>query len=187
MGDSYYDTATESSLIQASPAFPASLSGYKTWTIDPALSITNNTLPSQRVHYYRVQVPETFTASNLVTFFATGGTTVTAGYMGIYDSSLAKIAETVSQTTAWESSGTKSVAITPTEITGGPGVFIYLAIVAVASTGPTMLRQGGGTAALVNTGLTSSNFRVATQDSQATLPSTATLTSNGSLGWMGIT
>lgn len=183
---SYYDSATDSSITQSGPAFPPSLGGYKAWTIDPALVSTAMVLPTQRVHYYRVPISETFTATTLTAFFSVNGTTVSAGYLGIYDSSLNKVVETASQTTAWETNGTKAVAITPTVITGGPGAYIYLAMLAVAATGPTALRQGGGTAALVNTGLTNANYRVAIQDGQNTLPSSATFTSNGSLAWMGI-
>lgn len=100
----------------------------------------------------KVFVPETITASNVVTYVTTAGSGVTSAYMGVYDSSGALLGQTAQQSTAFNSTGTKSIALaSPVTITGGPGVYVYVAFCCTAATtAPTLTRPSGTTFQNVN-------------------------------------
>ena len=120
--------------------------------------------------------------NNLSILITTQATTMSIGKLGLYDLSGNLLASTASQTTAWESTGVKTAALTAAYTIPSTGAY-YGAVFAKASTLPTMLRNlaGSGSAGLA----VGSGARViALQATQTDLPSTATFAASALGFWI---
>lgn len=143
----------------------STLSATGTWT-------------SGTIYAARVAARQAKTISNLTVNITTAASGLTAGLLGIYDTSGNQKAITSDQSTAWASTGSKTAALT-SSFTVTKGAYYYLMGIAVGATGPTMMRTGtgSGSPSFFNLGSGASTFRWGTLASQSTLPGTVTLSS----------
>ena len=112
-------------------------------TCDPATATANLTLSAGFVWFNKIWLPETISVTTLQIGLQVAGSSLTAGqnFGGIYDAAGNLIAKTADQATAWQSGGFKSMALTAESgfsltLPGGPGVWIYGALLANGSTAP---------------------------------------------------
>lgn len=152
--------------------------GYILGSVPLETLTTTGTWASGTIYAARVVARQTKTISNLSVNITTGASGLTAGLLGIYDSSGNQRAVTADQSSAWTSTGSKTIALT-SSYTVTEGQYYYLTGIAVGTTGPTMMRTGTGSGSptFFNIGSTSSTFRWGTLAAQSTLPSTLTLSS----------
>jgi len=111
-----------------------------------AMPSTSEKPVSEKLHLAKIMVPNTTTISKVFADVATVvGVSLTAGYAAIYDSAGNRLAQTAPQKAAWETEGSKEMALeAPVLVQGGPGVFIYVALLAVGTTTPAFASAGYG-------------------------------------------
>jgi hypothetical protein len=156
----------------------------------------------------RIWVPRTITVANIEMYLKTVGVTLTSNqnFAGLYSSSGTLIAKTADQSANWVAGsapagvGLKTMALTAESgqsltLTGGPGAFVYGAVLTNGSTQPTfsaLVATSTDNNAMANLHLDStSGFRGAfkTTGTQTSLPAPlGTLTSTGwGVLWFGLT
>lgn len=128
--------------------------GYYAWTCDPeaGLAGANNVAPgSNSIVAVRIKVPETFTLTTVDYVQGTAGSSLTTGqnFIGVYrgNSPFTQIAVSADITTTFNTgTGIKSVPMVDQTqvIQGGPGVFVYVAIVSNGTTPPKLYNAGIG-------------------------------------------
>jgi hypothetical protein len=109
---------------------------------------------------------------------AGSGLTATENYVGIYSSSGTLLASTGDQSTVWTSTGVKTMDITgkPVSIAGGPGTFVWIAVL-TNGTGPPQFQSSGAGVGALNAGLATASARAGTiLATQTSLPSSITPT-----------
>lgn len=119
--------------------------GFTLWTheitINQSLASIQASLAPRLVRAY---VPETVTITTMYTITgSTAGATLVAGSnrMGVYDSAGTLLRQT-NDITAWPASSLVSGTLTSSlQITGGPDVWVWFAIMTSATTRPTLYRQ----------------------------------------------
>jgi len=160
--------------------------GWLTWTYDLIVLTGAFALNPGELYLLKVPVPTTMTVSNVVLLFGTSGSALTSGqnFAGLYDTSGTRLAVSADQTTAFGTAGTGPLTIamtTPITVAGGPGVYLYAAVLgngSNAATMPTMYRfSSSSDTRIVNAGLTVATSRVMAFASQTSLPSSLTLSS----------
>lgn len=125
----------------------------------------------------RTSVPRTI--SSVLIYIATAGAGLTAGqcFAGLYKADGTLIATTADQATAWQSTGTKTMALTAVSgqsLTLLPPGNYYIALLAVGTTMPTLIRSSGQPA--LNVGLAAGAYRYCTYGSALTaLPTALTM------------
>ena len=150
------------------------------WSYDPVLQ-TGSSIPSAGVlTLIKVPVYRACAVTSILLEVATAGSGLTSGenWAGLYTASGDLIGKTADQSSAWESFGLHTAALT-----GGPYYlsqgWAYVVILANGTTGPAFGRatvQGSGA---VNAGLTVAAARYAVNSSaQTALPSSITMSSN---------
>lgn len=153
--------------------FDARAYGFLAWSYPLWLTSSAGQTPfANQLNMVKVWVPRTITVNNVSARVLTAGATLTAGanFATIYDSSGNKIGETADQSTAWTSTGTKTMALTaPVVITGGPGVFVWVSLKATGTTLPAFAKAGPGDATANNGALpVAQGFAVTTSSTFAT-------------------
>lgn len=109
------------------------------WSFDQTLAAASgNVLTTGLVGLSRIMVPQTLLVTNILCRLEAVGTSLTSNesFAGIYDSSFNRLGQTADQSVAWAAStGTKTMAISGGAITipGGPGVYIYGALLNVST------------------------------------------------------
>lgn len=169
--------------------------GFLISNCDPLVATGTLVLTTGLQYFGKAWVPRTVTATNVWFYVSAIGVTLTAGAnnQAIYDSAGNQLCATANQTTNYTTTGMKTVAFTtPTTIPGGPGVFVWLAIKATATTPPSIARMSANANAQNNANLSAALSRAATNGTAtgALLPATITPSSNtaaGSLFWMAVT
>jgi hypothetical protein len=156
-----------------------------TWTQDPATCAAGQLIPTAgQVQFARIHLPEAKTITNILLFVSAAGVTLTSGqcFAALYNSSKALIAATADQATNWQSTGTKTMALSGGAQALAAGDYL-VAFYANGSTLPTMLR--GVSQSVVNAGLSASTSRYGTADSGLTtaMPSTLGTLSGASNAW----
>jgi hypothetical protein len=153
------------------------------WTIDPALVSGLIGPNAGQVTLIKMAWPKTATITNILMDIATAGVGLVGCFAGIYDSTGALLGTTADQSTAWTTTGVKTMALTsPASVPGGANTYIYVAL--LVGTGSTTFanmyrRVASSTAAVLNLGLTAATARSATSGTgQTTLPSSITMASN---------
>lgn len=164
-------------------------SGLQSWLYDPEAAVTGVILATGVVYLHRFVVTQGFLASNVVATVTTQGSTLTSGqnFVGLYNSSGTRIAVSADQTTAWGTTGAKTMAMT-TPVWLAPGTY-YVGFLAVGTTPPTFAAAGGFQNAY-NAGLSGATLRHGSQlTGQTSLPTSVTLASSVSTAvntWAGI-
>lgn len=169
-----------SSLLQSGAPTPAG-QGLSAWTYDPTAATSSTLLTAGTIYLVKLENLPADTVTKVYWAVATAGATATAGqnWVGLFDSSGARLAQTGVDSDAGAGTGLKTTTITGQALT--PGGFIWAAFLFNASTIPTVARSSTGTAAAAayNAGTTAATMRAATAGtSQTTLPSSITPASN---------
>lgn len=150
------------------------LHGALAWTTDP-IDITGGTsmtVTGGVIYLFKVQLIKAATLTGAVIRIQTAGATQTQGYVGLYDSAGNLVAVSANQTTAWQSTGDKTIAFTA-PVTLASGTY-FLAFLSQATTPARPLSSGAITTPNMN--LSAGNHRTATSGTaQTALPSTITL------------
>lgn len=153
--------------------------GYVGWTVDPVLAAGTIALGTGNMVLARVKIPKTGTISNVIVTITTGGTSLTAGLASIYDLTGAQLGVSADQATSWQSSGTKTVALTSPTASQLAGTTVLVAVLAVGTTGPTL--RAVAAAGSLNQGLSAATgLRMSILSSQTTAPASITLSSASS-------
>lgn len=140
---------------------PADL-GFIAWTYDPQPTAGTGSSPftaGGTLEVQRLRVPKTSLITNLHVYVQTAGATLTAGQClaGLYDANGNLLSATGDQSTAWQSTGLKTMALTtPQTIAAG---WYDVAVFYRGTTGPAFVR--GTSYAFSNGLLTGSNLRSA--------------------------
>lgn len=170
--------------------------GLLAWNFDPILLQSGSatvSVQSGRVIFQRVQIPVTMTINNVLASISTAGSGLTSGQClaGLYSSALAKLGASADQSTVFTSTGLKTIALSsPVTVTGGPGVWIYVAILSVGTTVPIWygISTQGNVVGSQGLGLDASgSYRTDFQSGQTSLPTTASLGGGTtSMVWVGL-
>ncbi|MDB5164791.1 MAG: hypothetical protein JWL89_417 [Candidatus Saccharibacteria bacterium] len=132
----------------------------------------------------KIPIPRSITVNNINMFVGTAGATLTASqnFAAIFSSAGTQLGVTADQSTAWTSTGLKTMALaTPNlAISGGVSAFVWVMYLANGTTAPAFLRSGNtGAIAQLNAGTTAATTRtgyVAT--GQTSIPASFTPASN---------
>lgn len=175
-----------------SPVFQPDDHAVLAWSYDPAVTSNSTAVASGTVQLIKIVLRRAATISNLYAQVNTAGGTLTSGqnFAGLYSASGTLLSATADQTTAWGSTGMKTMALT-TPQTVLPGYY-YVALLSNGTTGPAFARGNGlsGAANAINLGLAASTARFATgPTAQTSLPSSITMSSNSLAGvpyWVAV-
>lgn len=189
--------AVPSSYVPAAP--PPAFHGMTAWTFDPLFATGNPALTLGKIILWRIPLP-TSTISNIYMHLVTSPASPTAGqcFAGIYDASGTRLAVTADQSTAWGSTGFQKMPVVggPVTITGGAGIFGYVAVVVNGTAGSVAFATSSGGPLVPSTanGLTTFQYRSlwSTAATNTSLPTSLTagnfvaLSGAGSNVWAGI-
>lgn len=159
------------------------------WAYDIASISASVGLSSGVIFLTRLRLPYAIPATNIVLDLATAGSGLTAGsnVAGLYDTAGNRLAQTADQSTAWASSGTKTMALTSS--VGLAAGHVYVALLSVGTT-PISVRRCVTNSALASLGLSGAQLRWGTLlTGQTSLPATLTLSSMSATStttWVGI-
>lgn len=163
--------------------------GLITAVADPAL-MQNSQAPAGGagvLQLVRLHLPVAATITNVCLWVSTGGSGLTSGqcFAGLYTTSGNLLSATADQSTAWTSTGLKSMALSSSQaLTAGD---YYVGFFANGTTLPSFLRGVGSSAG--NLGLSAANARFATAATGNTTsmpPSAGTLTGASAAFWAGL-
>ena len=177
-------TTDAATVAMAGDAFPLTgLFNYLAWTNDPNLVLNTSVLTIGTVYYSALYLPYTTSIANISVYVGTAGASLTNSYVGLYNATT-QLGVSAAITTAWQSTGTKTHALTATS-TGSltnlaPGIYWVAYLVGNGSTtSPAFFRSAGTTANFTNVGLTAtlSNLTI-----RAATGGTAQTALPGSLG-----
>ena len=165
------------------------------WNYDPNVGGSGTAMPTAGTGYMMaVPVREQISVTNIVMYCTTAGATLTASecFAVLYNSSGTKIGATADQSSAWTSTGTKTMALSGGPYTLPPGLY-YVQVFFNGTTGPAWLRSGlASTAAAAEpANSTAATFRYAVNGTGLiAVPASATLSSNAHSGaeqyWVGL-
>lgn len=122
------------------------------------------------------------TVSNALIFVTAAGVTLTSGqcFAALYTAAGALVAQTADQATSWASTGLKTMAFTA-PYSNPSTQDLYLGVWFNGTTGPALARGTGVSAALINAGLSSPNFAMASADTGLTTTPPANFAAQTSL------
>lgn len=162
--------------------------GLLAWAYDTAGGGTSQVLTTAGTMYgVRMYLPRTVTVTNIVTYLQTAGATLTSGQCkgAIYDASGNLQATLSDQSTAWASTGFKTMALASAVLLSAGLYDVVLWF--NGTTGPSLTRQSG--IAAVQTGQTGQSMRFFSADTGRTTTAPATLgtkTAQNLAWWMGL-
>lgn len=162
------------------PTFTPADHGLITWTQDPAtLGADVDTLTAGVLYLMKVKVVNRATVvTNIHVVVGTAGSGLTSNrnFVGLYDSSGTRLALSADQTTAFGSTGFKTIALTAAQ-TLAVGSY-YVAVLTGGTTPPKLLRGHSFSASGLNANLTGGTGRFLTSGTGLTaLPTSVTLSS----------
>ncbi|MFF7949136.1 polysaccharide deacetylase family protein [Streptomyces griseorubiginosus] len=163
--------------------------GFLTWTFEPQMCASSGNLPTTgTLQLARVHVPVATTITNIVLFVQTAGATLTSGqnFAGLYTSGGTLLSATADQSTAWTSTGTKTMALSAAQAVAAGDY--YIGFYANGTTAPAFSRAAGAFS-IINTGLSNAASRWATGATGLTtaLPASAgTLASSSNSWWAAL-
>jgi|SRR6516164_5657821 len=171
----------------AALTFAAVDHGLQAWAFDPSNATGTYTLATAGTVYVVALKVNPRLISNIVVGVTTAGGTLTASqcFAGLYQGGTL-IGTTADQSTAWGTTGVKTMALaSPVIPLGG---LVYAALVFNGTTGPT-LAAGTGVQSVNNVGLTAATSRYGTANTSVTtaLPTTlATVANLAQAPWVGL-
>lgn len=158
--------------------------GLKAWTGNPGYSSGSAALTFGAVQLNKVWVRDAATVANLSIVVTTAGVGLTTGqnFAAIYDASGNQVAITADQTTAWGTTGAKTMALTSSLSASSAGYYVAL-LSNGATTAPSIAVHSNGAAAALNFGLSTGSSRaLVTGAGNTAMPSTITLGSQTAAG-----
>jgi hypothetical protein len=134
--------------------------GFKIWSFDfPSYTLANSATVDGRIYLAGIYVPCPMSITTAHAYCGAAGTSVTSGRFGLFSYDGVKRAETASQTTGFQSTGLKSLALSATTVLSRG--YYWGAIFTNASTDPQWKRAPNITGAEVNVNLSSATSRCA--------------------------
>lgn len=172
-------------------AFTPSDYGLLAWNYDPQLGDGTNTLVSGTLCVVRVPVTRTMLVTNIHMDVSSGGATFTSSAVALHSEDTTKLSESASLNAVLNSSGNKTIPLAAAQtVPGGPGRYVLVSILVVASSMPQVYRMAnlaGGWAAHINGSLASPGMRVSTGGTGlSAIPSTFTQTAATNCPWIGL-
>ncbi len=159
------------------------------WTFDPRLAAAATILPTAgAVRLARIKLPSAATITNIHILVTTAGATLTSGqnFAALWTDAGVRLAQTTDQTTAWQSTGYKTMALaTPQAVTGG---MVVVGLWSNGTTLPTLARTTALNAFVPNLGL-ASGFAYSSADTGLTTTAPATLGAESAAStayWFGV-
>lgn len=162
--------------------------GLIAWTDPVSLETSNSTFtPAGTLHFVKIILPMDATVTNLEMYAVLGGATLTSGqnFAALYNAAGTRLGTTADQSTAWATSGRKSMALA-----GGAQALVaggyYIAFWFNGTTSPAWARVSNSATALANFGLSAPNLRYGTTSNTAlttTSPSTLGTQTAGQITW----
>lgn len=153
--------------------------GLLGWTLDPA-GVNNTFAPTAGVIYiHRVIAAASGTVNNILTDLQAGGTTLTSSqcFAGLYDASGNRLGVTADTSGSWNTSGTKTNALTA-GVAVTKGTAYYIAFVVNGSGLPSFRRSTtSDRMANFNLATSVSRFAGSTTTNNTSLPSSITISS----------
>lgn len=157
---------------------------YIEWNYDPVVGGSGSQPTTGTIYVLKVSAQTGGTISNIImTITSATGVSLTSGqnFVGLYDSSGARIGISSDQTTSWATSGLKTMALTASA-TIQAGNEYYVAMLCVGTTTPSFMRSGTNLTA-PNAGQSNALQRFSVNGtSQTALPASITLSSNTASG-----
>lgn len=150
-----------------------------------SLASTGSVMTDGTVYYLAVELKAGDLVTNCHVIVSSAGATVTLSKLGLYDKSLARLALSADQGTAWESTGLKTAAMgTPYRVLVDD-LYYVAAISKATGTLPTLLRN---TAQALGSPVVGSGVRdYGNQTGQTDLPSPGTIGGSAPIGyWVGV-
>lgn len=162
--------------------------GLTAWTYDPAMGASGTILATAgTVNFARIHIPFGGPISNIWVLLTSAGTTLTASqcFAGLYNTAGTLLASTADQSTAWGTSGTKSMALTGAPITVTPADYL-VGFFANGTILPTFLRAVSQNAN-INLSNANSRFGTASAGNTTVMPSAiGTLAAASNAWWVGL-
>lgn len=161
------------------------------WTYDPAFAQGGSSVTSGTVYLGRLRLENDASVTNVILTVTSAGSGLTASqnFAGLYDTSGVLIATTADQSTAWQSLGAKTMALSggPFGLTAGD---YYVALLSNGATPPNFLRAQSVSSSTLNIGLTTATGRYLEDGAGNTpLPASITLGSTSfdfRAWWLGL-
>ncbi len=156
---------------------------YVEWNYDPVIGGSGTAATTNTIFLMKISAQTGGTVSNVVmTITSAAGVSLTSGqnFVALYDSTGVQIGVSADQSSAWTSSGLKSMALgSPVTIRGGSNY--YVALLSNGSTTPSFMRSGTNLTA-PNANQSNTLQRFSTNGTGTSLPGSITLSNNTSTG-----
>ncbi|MGZ4745708.1 MAG: hypothetical protein ACXVYY_01360 [Oryzihumus sp.] len=182
--------STPSSYLRAAEALPAD-HGLLAWSWDPVLCNSSGVVftTAGTVYSTRLWVPQPMKITNLHCMVMTAGATLTASQClaGLFDSSGNLLSATADQSTAWTSTGFKTMALSTAQ--NVPQGFVDVAFFYNGTTSPALARAASTTQTLNNLNLSGNSIRFASSATARTTSMPASLGTKTSVTmayWVGL-
>lgn len=123
--------------------------GWKAWTQDPLNATGSATSVSGTVYFVRLILRSAATIDNLYVTVGAAGSGLTAGQnlVGLYTAAGVKVVEGADQTTAFGTTGLKTVAVTPTAVAAG---HYFVAMMSNGATPANFMRGNSASSSALN-------------------------------------
>lgn len=161
--------------------------GLLAWTYDPAMISTGKLLSMAGLIFTsRIFIPQAMTISNVLLYLTGAGAVLTNSYVALYQNNVLLV-QSADQSTSWQSSGVKTISITPQAVSAGS---VEVAMwCGTWTTAPTLGRVADQSGAIANIGLSAANSRFATADTSKTTTAPTNLGTHTQIGttwWFGL-
>lgn len=152
--------------------------GYLAYSYDPLLADASVGPVAGDIQLVRVVLRSPQTITNIVATVGTAGNTLTASqnFAGLYDAAGTRVALTADQTTAWGTTGTKTMALTAPYVAAAG--YYYVAFVSNGTAPPLFRSKTNLGGAFISGASAANSFRFATNGTGTSLPATITPGSN---------
>lgn len=171
--------------VAGSPSAQPNDQGFVTWTADPGIRVGATAPTAGVLNLNKVWVRYPVTVSTFYISISTAGSGATSlanCFVGLYNSSGTQVGFSSDQSTNWQSTGIKSIALTQTgtgTLNLSAGFYWLVQLVGTQSTTNVQFSHTGTLASFVNANLSASTFRTGTNGSAlSALPGSFTPSSN---------
>lgn len=157
------------------------------WTFDPLIANNNYALQAAGTLYgVRIYIGKATTISNVIIGVQTAGGTLANSYVALYQNGTL-LTQSADQSTSWQSTGMKTIAITPQSVSKGSVDVVFWC--GSWATAPNFYRAGGQTGTLHTVGQSTTEIRFFSADTGKTTTAPGTLGAKTALivaYWVGL-
>jgi hypothetical protein len=148
------------------------------WTFDPALAQGSSTPTAGVLQLGKIKLGAAASVASIIATVTATGTGLTSGqnFAGLYNSSGTLLATTADQTSAWGTTGAKTMTLTGGPYTLAAGTYYGALLANASTTPPTFLTGHSSSSSTLNIGLTIGRY-VTSGSGLTALPSSVTLAS----------